>query len=241
MRDYSSPLSVDYRLKYDDTPRMDLAAFITEPPGAVLELGCGSGATGALIRQRFTDTRYVGIELDPGAAAIARRRLDRVVVANIEQIDLGEYGLEMESFDWIICGDVLEHLYDPWRVLRLLRDYLKPEGRFLASIPNTQNIWVILHLLDGNWTYMERGLLDATHIRFFTLREIYKLFSGTGYEIIGTTCVLQRRVEDEEWPQDLDFGQFVLKDVSMEEAKCLYTFQYLVTARNKESRKDRSC
>lgn len=233
MRDYSSPLNVHYRIKYDDAPRRDLVELITEPPGAVLELGCGAGATGALIKQRFTDTRYFGIELDQGAAAIAQRRLDRVIVANLEQVDLGEFGLEKESFDLIICGDVLEHLYDPWKVLYLLRDYLKPEGKLLASIPNTQNIGVILHLLDGNWTYMEHGLLDATHIRFFTLREIVKLFSGTGYEIVGTTSILQRQLETHGWPRDLEFGRLVLKNVSMEEAKLLFTFQYLVVARKK--------
>jgi SAM-dependent methyltransferase len=233
MRDYSSPLNVHYGTKYDDAPRKDLVELITEPPGAVLELGCGAGATGALIRQRFAGTRYVGIELDQDAAAIARRRLDGVIVANVEQIDLGECGLERESFDLIICGDVLEHLYDPWKVLHVLRDYLKPEGKLLASIPNTQNIGVILHLLNGNWTYMEHGLLDATHIRFFTLREIFKLFSGTGYEIVRYASIPQRQVEIEGWPKDLEFGRLVIKNVGMEEAKLLYTFQYLVIARKK--------
>jgi len=233
MRNYSSPLNVEYRIKYDDAPRRDLVDLITEAPGAVLEIGCGSGATGALIKQRFTDTRYVGVELDQGAAAIARRRLDMVIIADVDQVDLGEYCLEKESFDLIICGDVLEHLYDPWRVLHLLRDYLKPEGQLLASIPNTQNIGVILHLLDGNWTYMEQGLLDATHIRFFTLREIFKLFAGTGYEIVRYANVLQRQLETDGWPKDLEFGRFVLKNVAKDEAKRLYTFQYLVTAKKK--------
>jgi SAM-dependent methyltransferase len=233
MQDYTSPLNVHYRTRYDDLPRKDLVELITEPPGSVLELGCGAGATGALVKQRFGDVRYVGIELDHGAAAIARRRLDEVIVANIEQVDLKEHGLAKESFDLIICGDVLEHLYDPWKALYLLRDYLKPQGKLLASIPNTQNIGVILHLLNGNWTYMEHGLLDATHIRFFTLREIDKLFSGTGYEIVSYNCILQRQVESDGWPRDLEFGRLVIKNVSMEEAKLFYTFQYLVTARRK--------
>ena len=80
---------------------------------------------------------------------------------------------------------------------------------------------------------MEHGLLDATHIRFFTLREIVKLFSGTGYEIVGTTSILQRQLETDGWPRDLEFGRLVLKNVSMEEAKLLFTFQYLVIARKK--------
>ena len=233
MQDYYSPLNTEYRIKYDDAPRRDLASLITQPPGAVLELGCGAGATGALIKQRFSNTWYVGIELDEQAAAIAQRRLDRVITANIEQVELREHGLTSESFDLIICGDVLEHLYDPWRAVRRVRDYLKPEGRLLASIPNTQNIGVILHLLNGNWTYMEQGLLDATHIRFFTLKEIFKLFSQTGYEIVSCNSIMQRQLETDGWPRDLEFGRIVLKDVGEEEAKLFFTFQYLVMAKKK--------
>lgn len=233
MPDYYSPLSADYQAKYDDAPRRDLVSLITESPGSVLEIGCGTGATGALIKQKFTDTWYVGMEIDEGAAVIAQRRLDRVFAGNIEQVDLADYGLTKESFDLIICGDVLEHLYDPWRVIRLLRDYLKPKGCVLASIPNAQNIHLILHLLNGNWTYAKHGLLDATHIRFFTLSEIVKLFSGTGYEIVRCANILQQQPEGDGWPRNLELGRVLLRNICREEAERLYTFQYLIVARKK--------
>jgi len=233
MPDYHSPLSTDYQAKYDDAPRRDLVSLITESPGSVLEIGCGTGATGALIKKKFSGTWYVGGEIDEGAAVIAQRRLDRAFAGNIEQIDLREYGLAKESFDLIICADVLEHLYDPWRVVRVLRDYLKPAGCLLASIPNAQNINLILHLLNGHWTYSKHGLLDATHIRFFTLSEIVKLFSGTGYEIVRCANNLQQEPEGEGWPRDLALGRVLLRDISREEAERLYTFQYLIIARKR--------
>jgi len=228
--DYYSPLKAEYAAKYDDNPRMDLIESIKEAHGKVLEIGCGAGATGLLVKQKFPDTIYVGLELNEKAADIAKTRLDKVITANIEQANLEQFGIEKGSFDMIICADVLEHLYDPWKVLHTLRDYLKPNGKVLASIPNTQNIGLILQLLSGNWTYMKYGLLDATHIRFFTLKEIYTLFSSTGYQIINWHSILQRNIEQERWPKDIDFGRIVLRDVTKEEAIMFYTFQYIVIA-----------
>jgi 2-polyprenyl-3-methyl-5-hydroxy-6-metoxy-1,4-benzoquinol methylase len=233
--DYYSPLKLEYGVKYDDTPRRDIVSLITVAPERVLEIGCGSGATGALVKQRFPGVQYFGLELVASAAAIARRRLDGVVVADIETVDLQQYGLQKESFDLVICADVLEHLYDPWKVLHVLRAYLKADGLCLASIPNTQNIRLLLHLLAGNWTYSEHGLLDATHIRFFTLNEIVKLFTGTGYQVVRCANILGSELEEGWWPRDLDFGRVVLKNVTREEANQLHTFQYFVVARKSHS------
>ncbi len=231
MEDYFSPLNVDHAVKYDGTPRTDILEFISSPPGRALEIGCSFGATGALIKQRFPGTYYAGVELDGFAAAIAARRLDRVIAGNVENIDLEQAGLAKESFDLVICADVLEHLYDPWKALYRLRDYLKPDGKLIAVIPNIQNMGIIMHILNGNWTYQDHGLLDATHIRFFTINEIEKLFHGTGYRI--TRCAKappQTAEADEIWPKDMVFGRLVLKDVSREEAGILHSLQFIVAA-----------
>ncbi len=231
MNNYISPLKADYRSKYDDTPRIDLLNLIAETPERVLEIGCGAGATGLAFKQKFRDIEFIGLEPEEKAAQIAQTRLDKVIVSDIEKVQLDSLGLMKEYFDLIICADVLEHLYDPWKTIFTLRDYLKPDGKMLASIPNIQNIDIINNLLGGHWTYSKYGLLDATHIRFFTLNEIIKMFSGTGYKMIQCSHATQSELERiKKWPADIDFGKIVLKNVTRDEASKLFVFQYFVIA-----------
>jgi 2-polyprenyl-3-methyl-5-hydroxy-6-metoxy-1,4-benzoquinol methylase len=234
MKGYYSPLKAGHESKYDDKPRMELLECVTGDCKRVLEVGCGTGATGALVKQTFPGAWYAGLEIDEKAADIARARLDQVITGNLETLDIEKAGLSRESFDLIICADVLEHLYDPWKALHRLRDFLRPGGKVLASIPNTQNIHLIQHLAAGHWTYSDFGLLDATHIRFFTLGEIVKLFHGTGYTIINCGNRLEAPIEKEGWPRDLDYGQLVLRNVSFEDANKLFTIQYLILAQKNE-------
>jgi len=234
MSDYFSPLrQEDHLAKYGDNPRTDLLALLQEAPRRVLDIGCGSGAFGVLVKQKFPGVHYVGVELDESAAALARPRLDKVIVADVERTSLEQFDIAKASFDLLVCADVLEHLYDPWKALHALSEHLAPGGKVLASFPNIQNISVIAGLVAGNWTYARFGLLDATHIRFFTLNEIVKLFSGTGFSILQCVATVQDNsvLSQGEWPRDLDFGRLVLKNVTKEEAQRLFTFQYLVLAR----------
>ena len=90
---------------------------------------------------------------------------------------------EEEQFDCVIFGDVLEHLFDPWAVIEKVKPYIKENGVILASIPNVAHISVLAPLLAGNWTYTEYGLLDKTHIRFFTFNEMLRMFLKAGYSI----------------------------------------------------------
>lgn len=230
MNDYSSPFKIEYESKYDDIPRNDLIELIINPPVRVLEIGCGSGATGASIKQKYIDTEYIGVELDQKAAQFARSRLDKVITGDIEKINLEQFGLHKEHFGLIICADILEHLYDPWKTLSRLKDYLEPCGKIVASIPNVQNIRIISHLIYGYWTYKDCGILDAAHIRFFTINEIIRMFSETGYKLINCIPKLAYKVENEGWPKDLEIGRILIKNVSEEEAIRLYTYQYLLTA-----------
>jgi cyclopropane fatty-acyl-phospholipid synthase-like methyltransferase len=231
MQDYISPLNTDYVFKYDDNPRTELIDLITEPPHRVLEIGCGAGATGLALKQKFQDIEYVGVEPDEGAAKIAQTRLDRVIFSDIEKVQWDTIGLHKEYFDLIICADVLEHIYDPWKTLFALRNNIAPDGKILASIPNIQHISIINNLLNDHWTYSKYGLLDATHIRFFTLSEITKMFSGTGYKMIQCSHTTQPEIESvKKWPTDLDFGKFVLKNVTRDEASKFFVFQYFIIA-----------
>jgi len=235
MIDYYSPLKSGCIAEYGDNPRTELIDLIREAPEQMFEIGCGSGATGMAIKRKFPNVIYIGLDSDKEAAEIARTRLDRVIVSDIEKVHLDSFGLKKECFDLIICADILEHLYDPWKTIFELRDYLTPEGKILASIPNVQYINHIINFLHGNWKYDDNGLLDVTHIRFFTLNEIVKMFTGTGYNIIHCSGATNPKLNSDTWPKDFDFGKFVLKNVTREEAFKFSVLQYLIIAGKVES------
>jgi 2-polyprenyl-3-methyl-5-hydroxy-6-metoxy-1,4-benzoquinol methylase len=233
-----SPLHADYEEKYQDRPRMDVIGLLQAPFHDVLELGCGAGATGKEVKRQHPGVMYVGIELDPQAAAEARLALDHVLTCNIEQTDLVNCGIRKHSFDVIICADVLEHLYDPWTVVSSLHDFLKPGGKVIASIPNVQNVRLLQNLVAGRWAYTSQGLLDATHIRFFTLQEIGEMFVKNGFlmEQIISSCDADMPAGGS-WPRDVDLGRIVIKNVTTEHLQQLYTFQYLIRAQSKSGQR----
>jgi len=109
-------------------------------------------------------------------------------------------------------------------------DILNRMGKIIASIPNVQYINHIINFLHGNWKYEDNGLLDATHIRFFTLNEIVKMFNGTGYDIIHCCGATNPKLKSDTWPNNFDFGKFVLKNVTREEAVRFYISQYLIVS-----------
>ena len=150
MIDYDSPLKSGCIAEYGDNPRTELIDMIQEVPEQILEIGCGSGATGMAIKEKFPDVTYIGMDSNKEAAKTAQTRLDRVIVSNIEKVHFDSFGLKKECFDLIICADILEHLYDPWKTLFDLRDYLAPDGKILASIPNVQYINHIINFMHGN-------------------------------------------------------------------------------------------
>jgi hypothetical protein len=120
-----------------------------------------------------------GIERDPGAAAIARKQLDAVFEFDVEQ---EMPPLEAGSLDCIIYGDVLEHLVDPWSLLERHRELVSPSGRILCSIPNVQHHSVLRQIARGDFQYQEKGLLDETHLRFFTFATAFKMLLDAGFE-----------------------------------------------------------
>jgi SAM-dependent methyltransferase len=171
---------------YYDRVREELLDMIEAAPRSVLDVGCGGGATDAELKRRFPCAAVVGIESVPAAADHAAARLDRVIRANAETLDFEAEGIDPGTFDLIIVADVLEHMYDPWRMLEKLGVLLAPGGRVLASIPNIRNLWLLEKIVRGGFDYGDEGLLDITHIRFFTLAEMRAMFADTGYDIERT-------------------------------------------------------
>ena len=144
----------------------------------VLDVGCSSGYLAAPLAER--GNTMVGIELDPSAAREAGAYCERVLVGNVETMELL---LEPGSFDVLLCGDVVEHLRDPVATLARLRPLLRPGGRLVLSTPNVANWAMRLSLLAGRWRYTDRGILDRTHVHLFTRRTLAQALEAAGYRV----------------------------------------------------------
>lgn len=166
---------------------VDILELLPEGAPRVLDVGCASGALGLEIKQRRPGAVVHGIERADGALAAAEANLERVFPADLER---GVPELD-GPYDCIVFGDVLEHLIDPWTLLRALTAHLAPEGRVIASIPNLRYYKVVRDLvMRGRFTYRESGVLDATHLRFFTRHEMLKLFERAGLEVVDVRARL---------------------------------------------------
>lgn len=168
---------------FDDSPGSTHRLVVSlVPPGArVLEFGCATGYMSRVLRNE-KGCYVVGIEIDAEAADAARLHCDRLIEGDAETLDLGQE-LGDERFGVALFADVLEHLRDPAAVLRRVRAVLEPDGIVVASIPNVAHESVRLELLGGEFRYRPLGLLDETHLRFFTRSSIQDLFESSGYAI----------------------------------------------------------
>lgn len=165
---------------YPFSGREEMLAFVPAGARTVLDVGCGPGGFGAALR-RADPTRTVwAVEVSPDAVAEARPHYDRIIAGAFPEALAGAE----RRFDCIVFNDVLEHLVDPWATLRATVPHLGPGGTVVASIPNVRNIRVVADLvLRGRWTYTDLGVLDRTHLRFFTARTIRDLFADSGFAV----------------------------------------------------------
>lgn len=156
----------------------DLIRLIPGDVKKVLDIGCGHGLVGKRLKE-IKPIEVVGIEVNP-AAEEAKKNLDKVYVIDIEAAkpDLGR-----EYFDCIIFGDVLEHLLNPWQVLKDMKEFLAPGGCVIISLPNISHWPVIKSLMAGKWNYQREGTLDVTHLHFFTLKSVRKMLEDAGFTI----------------------------------------------------------
>ena len=148
----------------------------------VLELGPATGYMSKAFHEQGCS--IVGIEIDPGMAQLASKYCERMIVGDLDSIDL-DRELESERFDVIVAADVLEHLKNPLDVLRRLRRFLADDKAFFViSLPNIAHGSVRLALLEGHFSYTDAGLLDRTHLRFFTKASMEELFDEADLAIV---------------------------------------------------------
>ena len=150
------------------------------PNGRILEIGCSAGATGALALDAGKCSEYIGIELSPEIAEMAKLKLTEVYCDDIEKMDLD---FAEQSFDACIMSEVLEHLVDPWMVLRRIHGLLRPGAQFLASSPNVSHWHIVRQLLRGRFDLTDIGPMDRTHLRWFTPATFGEMFETCGYDV----------------------------------------------------------
>jgi 2-polyprenyl-3-methyl-5-hydroxy-6-metoxy-1,4-benzoquinol methylase len=206
------------------SPSSRLVAEIGEEPARefkVLEIGCDLGATLFEIKNTFPNCRVYGMDINEAAVNIAKSTAD-VRYGNIDELHVPF----TEKFDYIIFGDVLEHLHNPAAVVGMCRDILNENGVIIASIPNVMHISVMEALIDGRFLYADAGLLDRTHIHLFTFYEIMCMFDEAGYKMedmdVSQVPVTERQKEIEK----------VLLGLSDQTEAWMYeAIQYIVKAR----------
>jgi len=219
----------DGDLSYYDFARPELLELVPTTANRVLDIGCGTGRLGQSLKAR-QPRHVVGIELDPRAAAVAKTRIDEALSVDVESAELE---FEAGALDAVVCGDVLEHLWDPLALMRRIRDWLAPEGRLIASVPNARHQSVVASLLEGNWTYEPAGILDETHRHFFTRLELERLLDRAGYTISRLAFVPGPGFDA--WqhqgrPGRVRLGRWEYHAASPADAEEFFAYQFLVVA-----------
>jgi 2-polyprenyl-3-methyl-5-hydroxy-6-metoxy-1,4-benzoquinol methylase len=179
-------MDIDYETKptnYFNGARVDFVNLLPQNPKAkILEIGCGFGVTGALALSEKRCGEFIGIEISDKAAAEAEKLLTRVIKGNVETLDLQ---FPDSSFDAAILSEVLEHLIDPWKVVLKIAPLIRKGGLIMASSPNISHYHVILMLLRGRWSLANSGVMDRTHMRWFTPETFKQMFEAAGFEVIS--------------------------------------------------------
>ena len=205
-------------------PNRNLANLIEEEKDApirVLEIGCDLGATLLEIRNKYPNSQLYGLEINESAVAIARYLVE-AQAGNIEDKEIPFEG----TFDYILFGDVLEHLWDPQGVLRYCREKLSGHGAVLACIPNLMHISVMRQLINGRFQYGDTGLLDRSHIHLFTYYQIILMFQEEGYTVEEMRNITPPFSQEEE-----GLAEKLLELSKSTDMHMYQTFQYLVRAR----------
>ncbi len=208
---------------YFENVRREILPLLPTHVDRILEVGCGGGDTLSFLKSSGRCEWVGGIEIFHEAAANAKGKVDVVLEGSIEEIKLP---FDEGSIDVVLCLDVLEHLIDPWSAIHRMHSLLRPGGLLICSIPNIRNFRALLPLLLlGQWQYSKEGILDKTHLRFFTKKSAMELVecSGLVVDMVEATGL-------EKWNKVA-----IANLLSLSVFKPFFEFQYLIRATNKNA------
>jgi SAM-dependent methyltransferase len=169
---------VSTAVDYFDGLNAKLLAAIPGDAGPVIEFGCANGRLGAACKQTHPGLRWTGVDRNPAALAEAAKRLDTVVLMDLDAPDLAQLS---RGYDVVVFGNLLEHLHNPACFLELVHELSAPDARLVCCVPNMAHLSVIERMLAGDLTYDAAGLLDATHVRFLSAASTFKLLLDAGW------------------------------------------------------------
>ncbi len=176
----------------------------------VLDVGCATGYFAKKLQEK--NCRVWGIEIDQKAAKKAAKYCEKVVVGDIDEMD--SLPFNKNFFDYILILDTLEHLVDPKKALKLVIPYLKKTGKIIISVPNSAHIFIRTNLLFGKFNYEKQGLMDETHLHFFTKKTILEIVKMANLNIVDLDY-------------SADFGQIPILGKFLK--KIPKKYQYIVT------------
>lgn len=179
-RKYVSTLSrLENTVGYYTHERTDIINLVPSGARCVVDLGCGTGVLGAALKRARPEVEVRGIEIVPEQGVLARQMLDDVLVGSVEE------GLPQgwPRPDCVILADVVEHLMDPWQTVQKWSEALSPAGIMIVSLPNVMHKSIISGLLRFRWDYQDAGILDRTHLRFFTRKTAMEMLEQTGMRV----------------------------------------------------------
>jgi GT2 family glycosyltransferase/2-polyprenyl-3-methyl-5-hydroxy-6-metoxy-1,4-benzoquinol methylase len=222
-----------YHRRFDVASEDSLAkiARMIRAGETVLDVGCGPGVLAQYLTEALS-CWVDGIEGDPASAEHGRRYFRNVWVADLEHDDIAAL-LAGQSYDVIVCADILEHLRSPEALLQTLKPFLKPDGRFLLSVPNVGYSGLIAELIAGDFRYRDEGLLDGTHIRFFTRASLERLLADSDLSV-STMATVQMPVADSEFSADAVAALEPEVRDRLRQTEDAETYQFIVECRGRD-------
>lgn len=211
--------------------RPDLLKYIKGKNKTILDIGCATGSNGRYLLDHSIAQKIIGVEFDEEMAAIASEFYDHVYIGNLnDETFINVICENIEKVDYILFGDVLEHLIDSQSVLTHLSKLLNQDGEIIISVPNISHIELFIQVyIRGTWPRNERGIFDKTHVTWFTKKDVYRMVESAGLQIKTYDYNLRAR---DAIGSKFSFLLKVLKIIN----KNLFIFQHIVVAKKDKTK-----